>query len=1000
MSLRIGYVNVRGLNRPTWEACHRMLDTSFDYLFLAETWFVDHEEYTRHRRFIASTPKPRRNLHGRSRGGIYLLGSGEARSKVRKVQVTEHTITFSSGRQVVSGVYFPPNTLENARVIAYLDSLRSSTAILGDINACFRDTQIQHGAPGPVDRLEAFTDFLARSDHEHLLPEPGGGKLTTDHAFAHAGQISRLSLLDNTIREIQTDHRYTLSLTLGHGEPKRGSTLPMTRFRIGQLAKPEKQEALRAWIRKADRPFQDVDGVDAMNRKLVRCCQQAQEKTIGVARPSPGRSEHAQKPSTREQTIQGSIRLYKHASQTSQENDVIFPTEAARSQGMDAMTENLAIFQERWKGTPWETQVEEGDPLPGMERTWTREQVIQEIRQQEAEKSCGADGIHIRFLKVVQDTPVITWLWQLYTRCRREGRTPQAWNESEIYLLTKDVDKRRDAKNLRPIAIISIFRKVFERLLLLEIQDQPWARLHWAQAGFRPSYSTYSNAAVVHALLSSGSRTTVLFLDFKSAFDVVDYQRLDAKLTARGCPPTVRCLIRDLNFRNVKSRILINGQVSDWFPRTRGVLQGSPISPWLFNIFVDDLLHRANPPNPRIPDCLFYADDGALVPRTMEDLVRLLEIVEGWTKENQLWLNPAKCAVVSAEEDLPTLLVYGQEISRVKTYPYLGFPVTPEGIDFQAHLSHRIQAAIGRAAYLGLQSNAWGPAHRLRVYKQFLAPMFEYGAPLVWAWAQQNRAVFNETIREIKPLMAWIANSSESRAKVTMNLCGLSSLPKRFQRLSTAYQLIVEEMNPQSPLPQLLAQARPDSFAGFLGNDRAYARFVRTGDSMPTRRKALGRFLKAELYQTVVRESHRAHLTSLIPIESRKVPGLFLADISLSALGSVQRRLLQYRKGVFMHNSICSCDPKVKFIRGHEHCKALHHLVRLTRFEKTRKRQMKVDLGVGKEKLTNLDFLINDGQVKRAGKMLSRIQKHLGMVYKEEKRREEAGKKCTIIDER
>ncbi|KUJ06205.1 uncharacterized protein LY89DRAFT_603691, partial [Mollisia scopiformis] len=95
--------------------------------------------------------------------------------------------------------------------------------------------------------------------------------------------------------------------------------------------------------------------------------------------------------------------------------------------------------------------------------------------------------------------------------------------------------------------------------------------------------------------------------------------------------------------------------------------------------------------------------------------------------------NPAKCTVVTSRSDLPSLLVYGQEIPRAESYTYLGFPVTANGIDFQQYLDQRIQAAVGRAHWLGVQSNSWGPAHRLRIYKQFLTPIFEYSAPLVWA---------------------------------------------------------------------------------------------------------------------------------------------------------------------------------------------------------------------------------------------------------------------------
>src|ERR1700712_6099935 len=110
--MRIGYVNVRGLSRDSWEACPRLLEQSFDCLFIGETWFINHRIYARDRRLIASTSPPVKNLQGRSRGGIYLLGSYSARSKVDKWVVTEHSITFFRGKRSFTGVYFPPTTLQ------------------------------------------------------------------------------------------------------------------------------------------------------------------------------------------------------------------------------------------------------------------------------------------------------------------------------------------------------------------------------------------------------------------------------------------------------------------------------------------------------------------------------------------------------------------------------------------------------------------------------------------------------------------------------------------------------------------------------------------------------------------------------------------------------------------------------------------------------------------------------------------------------------------------
>jgi hypothetical protein len=504
-------------------------------------------------------------------------------------------------------------------------------------------------------------------------------------------------------------------------------------------------------------------------------------------------------------------------------------------------------------------------------------------------------------LKAVQETAMMTWLQQLFNRCVREGKTPRSWNESEIYLLTKDAQQRRDATNLRPISIICIFRKIFERLLLLQIQGQPWAKLHPAQAGFRRSYSTYSNAAVVHALLSTKSRTTAVFLDFKSAFDVVDHQRLDEKLLAKGCPEVVRNLIQSLMFLDHRSRIQINGQMTDWFLRSRGVLQGSPLTPWLFNLFVDDLLYKVNErvPGP-IPVCLFYADDGVLVADSKTDLAELLEVIEAWTMENAIFLNPGKCAEVTSRPEMPTLSAYGVAIPHVEVYSYLGFPVTANGIDFEQHLTQRIDAAIGRAQWLGVFSNSWGAGHRLRVYKTYLAPMFEYGAPLVWAWAQNHPDEFQRATSGFRKLMGWVANRSDKRWRITANLCGLSQLDGRFQHLKTAYYPVLEEMLSQTPLKQLLLRVHPASelwtFAKNLGSDESYEHFKAISNFQPTIRTALSRFLRRKLRRTVQEEALQSHLTQLVPMTCRTVPGLRLADISLSAPAWAQDSLFQYRK--------------------------------------------------------------------------------------------------------
>jgi hypothetical protein len=258
-------------------------------------------------------------------------------------------------------------------------------------------------------------------------------------------------------------------------------------------------------------------------------------------------------------------------------------------------------------------------------------------------------------------------------------------------------------------------------------------------------------------------------------------------------------------FKDVWSQVIVNDAVSPPFQRTRGVLQGSLLSPALFNIFIDELLFILNAGAANLPNCLFYADDGVILTETLLEAQRLLDLAEAWVEKVELNFNVKKCAVIRSESAVLTL--QNQIIPVVNTYRYLGFPVTSHGIDFPAHLASRIGAAARWCDFLTVKSGSWGVANHLRVYNQHFAPMFEFGAPLVESWPQssrENRQAFSVAFKPWKKLMAWINGGSQSCLNVTANLLGLTSPQKRFQRLKTQYQLVLEGLAVENPLRVIL----------------------------------------------------------------------------------------------------------------------------------------------------------------------------------------------------
>jgi hypothetical protein len=129
----------------------------------------------------------------------------------------------------------------------------------------------------------------------------------------------------------------------------------------------------------------------------------------------------------------------------------------------------------------------------------------------------------------------------------------------------------------------------------------------------------------------------VLKLDFQKAFDSISWDALDRILIAKGFP-SIWCLwIRNLNSSR-QSAVLLNGKPGKWIQCRRGLRQGDPLSPYLFNIVADVLfllLKKASEeglllhPIDASLSCpvLQYADDTLIILKAMENCINNLRTV-------------------------------------------------------------------------------------------------------------------------------------------------------------------------------------------------------------------------------------------------------------------------------------------------------------------------------------------------------------------------------------
>jgi len=130
------------------------------------------------------------------------------------------------------------------------------------------------------------------------------------------------------------------------------------------------------------------------------------------------------------------------------------------------------------------------------------------------------------------------------------------------------------------------------------------------------------------------------------------------------------------------------------------------------------------------------------------------------------------------------------------------------------------------------------------------------------------------------------------------------------------------------------------------------------------------------------KEAQKAKMSRIVPMESRKVPGLFLADITLAAPVPAQRMLFAYRRNCFGQKKRCPCGQP--FLRTHEICSFLPHPNPLSLEDRRKKIQMFSHLDPRDAKVTDVDYLLNMGRLDEATKVLTAISRKLGEAYHEE----------------
>jgi hypothetical protein len=345
-----------------------------------------------------------------------------------------------------------------------------------------------------------------------------------------------------------------------------------------------------------------------------------------------------------------------------------------------------------------------------------------------------------------------------------KGIFPHEFKTGKVTPIYKK-DNRECIENYRPVSILPIFGKIFEKIIYKRLYTFFTANgvLHEDQFGFRKGHSTthalHKSVDSITKNLANGKHVLGIFIDLSKAFDTLDHETLLSKLHNYGVRGIALSLLKSY-LTDRSQYVSFSKASSDPLPIRYGVPQGSILGPLLFLIYMNDIANCYTG-----IDCKFvlYADDtnifiiGPSKEHTYSKANTILESVSKFMRYNLLHINMSKCCYIhfqpatgydetcarirpyaDVNDKSRAIFINGKKIKKVSHTKFLGI-VIDEKLCWDQHINHlikKLRSIIG--AICRIRHSVPTELYQ-RIYSSLFESHLSYGIS-VWGVALKNKS--------------------------------------------------------------------------------------------------------------------------------------------------------------------------------------------------------------------------------------------------------------------